>query len=155
MIPAFCSEGVQRRIPNLVKWVGGKTSLYRVLRENIPSKFETYFEPFFGGGTMFWNLKNEGKMRRAVISNIDPSLINLLTVVKERPHDLAAEVQNFQDLGGRENYYRIRSEFNSKLRKNNNSVRKAAMFIYLNRNCFNSLWRTNSKGEFNVHHGRL
>lgn len=142
-----------RKMPSLVKWVGGKNLLFKVLRKNIPLEFNTYYEPFFGGGTLFWNLKNEGKISRAIISDVDRSLINLLTTVKENPHDLAAEVANFQDLGDKENYYLIRSEFNSLISSNIDPVRQAAMFIYLNRNCFNGLWRTNRRGEFNVPHG--
>ena len=78
---SFLENDKVTRVPNLVKWVGGKNSLYKVLREDIPSEFDTYYEPFFGGGTLFWNLKNEGKISRAVISDVDPSIVNLLRVV--------------------------------------------------------------------------
>ncbi len=142
-----------KRTPNLVKWVGGKSSLYKTLRKNIPIEFRTYYEPFFGGGTLFWNLKNEGIIDRAVISDIDLSLVNLLTVVKVKPHELAAEIHNYKGAGYKEAYYKIRGEFNRLLKSNSDVVTQAAMFLYLNRNCFNGLWRTNRMGEFNVPYG--
>lgn len=151
---SFLENDKVTRVPNLVKWVGGKNSLYKVLRENIPSEFDTYYEPFFGGGTLFWNLKNEGKISRAVISDVDPSIVNLLRVVGTKPYELALELDNYRNLGDSENYYRIRANFNQSLKENAEPVSQAAMFLYLNRNCFNGLWRTNKMGEFNVPYGK-
>ncbi len=151
---SFLENNKVKRIPNLVKWVGGKNSLYKVLRENIPIEFSTYFEPFFGGGTLFWNLKNEGKIKKAIISDVDPSLVNLLNVVHRKPYELATEMQKYKDISDKRNYYKIRSDFNNLLKVHADPVREAAIFLYLNRNCFNGLWRTNKMGEFNVPYGK-
>ena len=153
MISVSGRDGVRRRIPNLVKWAGGKNNLVETLMSYVPQEFATYYEPFFGGGSLYWNLKLRGRIEDAVISDINPDLINLLQVVQLKPDDLILEISNFKHLSGVENFYRIRSEFNSYVGRKNRSVELAAMFIYLNRNGYNGLWRTNKKGEYNVPYG--
>ena len=138
------------RIPNLLKWAGGKNNLVEKLLEAVPESFGTYYEPFFGGGSLFWNLKLMERIENAVISDINPELVNLLQVIQSRPVDLIAEISNFKDLRGTEHFYSVRSEFNSLIGRTNRTVERAAMFIYLNRNGYNGLWRTNRKGEYNV-----
>ena len=150
---SYQSKNGQVRIPNLIKWAGGKNNLVETLMNYVPQEFATYYEPFFGGGSLYWNLKLMGKIEDAVISDINPELVNLLQVVQSRPDDLIVEISSFKCLGGVENFYRIRSEFNSYIGRKNRSVEMAAMFIYLNRNGYNGLWRTNKKGEFNVPYG--
>jgi DNA adenine methylase len=141
------------RIPNLVKWAGGKGNFIETLTQHIPKEFKTYYEPFFGGGSLFWNLKLQGRIGKAIISDANPDLINLLLVVRDRFQDLYDELRNYIRLNQKYQYYNIRREFN--LTKNNSElcVERAAMFLYLNRNAYNALWRTNMDGEFNVPYG--
>lgn len=141
------------RIPNLVKWAGGKGNLVDSLIPLIPEDFSTYFEPFFGGGALFWNLKANKKIHDAVISDSNPDLINLLNTIKREPEDLKLEVGKYSDFKDRDKYYKVRARFNEIKKEVNMEVERAAMFLYLNRNCFNGLWRTNKKGEFNVPYG--
>ncbi|MGP6294296.1 DNA adenine methylase [Caldiplasma sukawensis] len=141
------------RIPNLLKWAGGKTGLINQIMDSIPKDFLTYYEPFVGGGALFWNLKAMGKIRDAVISDVNPSLINFLRIVKEKPYDLDEELDNFRNLNGNIAYLEVRRKFNRECKKIINDVENAAMFVYLNKTCFNGLWRTNSRGEFNVPYG--
>ena len=150
---SFLKENGLVRIPNLIKWAGGKNNLVKILMNYVPKEFETYYEPFFGGGSLYWNLKLIGRIENAVISDINSDLVNLLQVVQSRPDELATEISNFRGLGGAENFYRIRDEFNSHTNKRGKSIEKAAMFIYLNRNGYNGLWRTNKKGKYNVPYG--
>ncbi len=148
------SEGkTRRRIPNLVKWAGGKGYAIENLMNYVPSHIDTYHEPFFGGGSLFWNLKQSGIIDRAIISDVNPHLINLLNIIKNHPIDLAEELTNYVGISREDEYYEIRKRFNSKRSKKNLDVEKSAMFIYLNRNCYNGLWRINRKGEFNVPFG--
>lgn len=148
------SEGsTTKRIPNLVKWAGGKGYAIDKLMNYVPSHIGTYHEPFFGGGSLFWNLKQRGIIDWAIISDINPHLINLLNVVKNRPIELGEELTNYVGISGEHQYYEIRKRFNLKRSKKNLDVEKAAMFVYLNRNCYNGLWRINRKGEFNVPFG--
>jgi len=141
------------RIPNLVKWAGGKGNAIDNLMNNVPPMINTYYEPFFGGGSLFWNLRLRGAIEEAVISDINPDLINLITVVKNQPGELSDELQNYAMINGEKQYYMIRNRFNSIPNTKKLSVEKAALFLYLNRNCYNGLWRVNRKGEFNVPFG--
>jgi len=150
---SYQSENGDVRIRNLIKWAGGKNNLVEKLTNYVPPGFGTYYEPFFGGGSLYWNLKLLGRIEVAVISDINPELVNLLQVIQSRPDDLIVEISNFKCLSGVENFYRIRREFNSYIGRKNRSVEMAAMFIYLNRNGYNGLWRTNKKGEYNVPYG--
>ncbi len=141
------------RMPNLVKWAGGKTSLIVELLPLVPKKFGTYFEPFFGGGSLFWNLKIRGRIGKAVISDLNPDLINMLIAVRDHSEDLSEELDRFRYENGKEKYYEIRDRFNDTRSNSSNSIERAAMFLYLNRNSYNGLWRVNKKGEFNVPFG--
>lgn len=141
------------RIPNLIKWAGGKNNLVEILANHIPQGFATYYEPFFGGGSLYWNLRLRGRIDRAVISDSNPELINFLKVVRDRFQDLYDELRSYADLQESNQYYRIRDLFNSLKNDSNMSTEIAAMFFYLNRNSYNGLWRNNKKGEFNVPYG--
>ena len=150
---SYQSKKGQVRVPNLIKWAGGKNNLVETLMNYVPQEFATYYEPFFGGGSLYWNLKLRGRIEEAYISDLNPGLINLLKVVRDRFHDLYDELRNYVDIQGSDQYYRIRSEFNSLKDNSDMNTEKAAMFLYLNRNSFNGLWRTNKNGAFNVPYG--
>ena len=151
MYPAEISE--KSRVANLVKWAGGKNMLAGILMKLAPGEFGTYYEPFFGGGSLYWNLKSRDLLEDAVISDLNPDLVNLLQVIKERPDEFVSEIELYRTAYGQKRYYQIRDSFNRLKDKKNKEVERASMFLYLNRNCFNGLWRTNLKGRFNVPYG--
>lgn len=156
-------EGTTQARP-FIKWVGGKTQLLDEVRKSLPSDFAmrqhiTYVEPFVGGGAvMFWILQEYPNIERAVINDINQELICTYRVIKENVRDLITELTHIQDdyipldAEDRKAYFMAkRVRFNT---KQTTQVETAALFIFLNRTCFNGLYRVNSKGEFNVPHGK-
>ena len=147
-----------------VKWVGGKTQLLGEIEKSLPGNFVSindavYVEPFVGGGAvLFWILQKYPNISQAVINDINPDLINVYKVIKDTPDALISLLRQYQDsyIGlddedRKELYLANRKTFNQK------AVSKeemAALFIFLNRTCFNGLYRVNSKGEFNVPYGK-
>ena len=147
-----------------IKWVGGKTQLLDEVRKSLPRDFAsrqhvTYVEPFVGGGAvMFWILQAYPNIERAVINDINQELICTYHVIKENVEALIAKLAHIQDeyisldAEDRKAYFmEKRARFNT---KQMTPVETAALFIFLNRTCFNGLYRVNSKGEFNVPHGK-
>jgi len=147
-----------------IKWVGGKTQLLDEVRKSLPRDFAsrqhiTYVEPFVGGGAvMFWILQAYPNIERAVINDINQELICTYHVIKENVEELIAKLTHIQDeyipLGAEDRkayFMEKRARFNT---KQTTPVETAALFIFLNRTCFNGLYRVNSKGEFNVPHGK-
>lgn len=147
-----------------VKWVGGKTQLLDEVKKSLPKNLKnrtgvTYVEPFIGGGAvMFWILQEYPNIERAIINDINAELVCTYRVVKKNVTSLIEELEKIQseylplDAKARKEYYNIkRKTFNS---RNISDIETAALFIFLNRTCFNGLYRVNSKGEFNVPHGK-
>ena len=147
-----------------IKWVGGKTQLLDEVRKSLPRDFAsrrhvTYVEPFVGGGAvMFWILQAYPNIERAVINDINPELICTYRVIKEKVEELIVELAHIHDdyipLGAEDRkayFLEKRALFNT---KRTAQVETATLFIFLNRTCFNGLYRVNSKGEFNVPHGK-
>lgn len=147
-----------------IKWVGGKTQLLTEIRKLLPRDFAsrqhvTYVEPFVGGGAvMFWILQAYPNIERAVINDINQELICTYHVIKEDVEDLIIDLAHIQDeyipmdAEDRKAYFmEKRARFNT---KPTSPIETAALFIFLNRTCFNGLYRVNSKGEFNVPHGK-
>ncbi len=147
-----------------IKWVGGKTQLLDEVRKSLPRDFAsrqniTYVEPFVGGGAVaFWILQAYPNIERAVINDINPELICTYRVIKESVEEIIVELARIQDeyipksANDRKAYFMAeRARFNT---KKTTPVETAALFIFLNRTCFNGLYRVNSKGEFNVPHGK-
>lgn len=147
-----------------IKWVGGKTQLLEEVRKSLPGDFSsrqhiTYIEPFVGGGAvMFWILQKYSNIERAVINDINAELICTYRVIQENVDELISRLSRLQseyiplDSQERKSYYlERRTQFNTKRIP---QLDTAALFIFLNRTCFNGLYRVNSKGEFNVPHGK-
>ena len=147
-----------------VKWVGGKTQLLDDIKKTLPCDLShreavTYVEPFVGGGAvLFWILQEYPNITRAIINDINAELICTYRVIKSDVENLIVELMQIQseylalDEVARKNYYLSqRDRFNE---GNNSEVETAALFIFLNRTCFNGLYRVNSKGKFNVPHGK-
>jgi DNA adenine methylase len=126
-----------------VKWAGGKRQLINILLKNIPSQYNMYLEPFVGAGALLFALSP----KHAIVSDINPEIINAYLVIKNNVKTLISSLRKHINT---ENYfYRIRSKDPKRL----SQVQRASRFIYLNRTCFNGLYRENSKGEFNVPFG--
>ena len=147
-----------------VKWVGGKSQLLGDIQKSLPQHLSrkegiVYVEPFVGGGAvLFWILQQFPNIKRAIINDINPLLITTYKVVKEQPHALIEKLKIFQNeyiplnKNDRKNYYLDkRNEYNI---AHLSDIEAAALFIFLNRTCFNGLYRVNSQGKFNVPHGR-
>lgn len=147
-----------------VKWVGGKTQLIDDIQKSLPADLRnkhdlTYVEPFVGGGAvLFWILQEYPNITKAVINDINAELICTYHVIRDDVESLITELSRIQseyiqlDSEQRKEYFlKKRSLFNS---KNKSEVETASLFIFLNRTCFNGLYRVNSKGEFNVPHGK-
>jgi DNA adenine methylase len=121
-----------------LKWVGGKTQLLPELRSRLPRQYDHYFEPFLGGGALFWDLLPE----KALLSDLNQDLINAYRVVRDDVEGLIKALK--KHIYEKEYYYRIREFYPLE------PIDCAARFIYLNKTCFNGLYRVNSKGQFNV-----
>lgn len=155
-----------------LKWAGGKTQLLSEFNKRLPpelknEKITRYAEPFIGGGAVFFWLSNTFSFEHSYICDVNEELVLSYKVIRESVKDLIAELGNLQseylskDEEERERfYYEIRNSFNKKLPEidfNNYSsewVERAARIIFLNRTCFNGLFRVNMKGEFNVPFGK-
>lgn len=137
----------------LLKWAGGKRQLLPELARYVPPVEGTYFEPFFGGGALFFHLREMHLISSAVLADRNCSLHNFYTVVKENPEGLISALDSLGLSNIAEDYYTARERFN-RLPSQKDPVMKAALLLYLNRHCYNGLFRVNSRGEFNVPFGR-
>ena len=128
----------------VLKWAGGKQQMLDKLRPLVPSNFNKYIEPFIGGGALFFSLMP----KNAIIADLNPELINLYTVIKK---DVESLINALKDMKNDEEFfYATRALDPSTL----SEVEKAARTIFLNRTCFNGLYRVNRKGQFNVPYGK-
>lgn len=148
MKPIFPSSP-KSYISPLLKWVGGKRQLVPALRGFMPpiSRIRGYVEPFVGGGGVLFSMQPH----RACINDLNEELINVYRVVKESPHELIECLGAHQNT--REHYYDVRDMDRMPLFHSMSPVERAARIIYLNKTCFNGLFRVNSQGFFNVPYG--
>ena len=139
-----------------LKWVGGKRGLLPQLLPLIPKNFNNYFEPFVGGGALFFELYRLGLLqnKKIFLFDINEELINTYKAVQQSPSKLLDKLEKFQQKHSKEFYYEVREWDRDKNFKNIDKVLRAARFIYLNKTCFNGLYRVNKKGYFNVPIGR-
>jgi DNA adenine methylase len=134
-------------IPTFVKWAGGKKQLIEQFKPFFPEKIERYFEPFVGGGAVaFYLLKTHPEINKIYLSDINEELITTYYVIKNHLEELIKLLKEYKKKHNKEFYYQIRSQDIKTLTK----VQIATRFIYLNKTCFNGLYRVNSKGGFNV-----
>ncbi len=138
-------------IRNLLKWAGGKSQLLSEIVPRLPSGFVTYYEPFMGGGALFFHLARAGLIRNAFLSDVNWDLITLYKAVQDDPEGVDRQISTLEFNNNRLDYYRARSLFNEL--PESESTRRAALMLYLNRHCFNGLHRYNSTGKFNVPFG--
>lgn len=124
----------------ILKWAGGKTRLLDELVPRLPERMGRYFEPFFGGGALYFRVQPEG----AVVSDVNRELVNVYEQVRDRVEDLVLALD--RQPYSKEHYYRTRARDPESLPP----LERAARTIYLNRTCFNGLYRVNRRGAFNV-----
>lgn len=135
-----------------IKWVGGKRGLLSQIIPLIPKEFNNYFEPFVGGGALFFELYSLGllKDKKVYLFDINAELINAYNIVKNSPSELIKNLREFKKKHSKEFYYEIRAWDREENFLKKNDVLRATRFIYLNKTCFNGLYRVNSKGYHNV-----
>lgn len=126
-----------------VKWAGGKRTVINDLTARFPSTFNKYWEPFVGGGALFFAIHEQ--LEAAVLSDSNLDLVMAYNVVKQDPSALIPKLEGHAKKHNEKYYYRIRSQHDLQ-----DSIDVAARFIYLNKTCYNGLYRVNKKGEFNV-----
>ncbi len=134
-----------------LKWAGGKRQLLPILRAHLPTGIADYYEPFVGSGALFFDLAFRGMIRgTAHLWDQNPGLVNVYRVLRDSRAELVELLSRHKkqhDPADSAYYYRQRARFNA---TNPDTIEHAAMFIYLNKTCFNGLFRVNSKGRFNV-----
>ncbi len=144
-----------------VKWAGGKSQLLTEIEKVIPGRFKfdefIYIEPFVGGGAvLFWLLQNYPNVKKAVINDINEDLINAYIVIRDNVDELIDILSKWEreyylvsekEASKKQYYYSKRELFNS---RSSDNVTQVALFIFLNKTCYNGLYRVNRKNEFNV-----
>lgn len=137
-----------------VKWAGGKRQLLPEIQQHLPKKFNTYYEPFIGGGALLFELAHNN----SIISDNNHVLIDTYIAIREHLNELLPLLDNLQTEHNsfddkekaKEFYYDKRKEFNEFILDKDFSLKRNALFMYLNKACFNGLYRVNGKGLFNV-----
>lgn len=138
-----------------LKWAGGKSQLLDQYERYFPTSVNRYFEPFVGGGAVFFYLRQrEGFADHYYISDANEELILTYQTVRDQPGELLRLLKKFEKKHNKEFYYEVRSWDRSSGFRRRTRVKRAARFIYLNKTCFNGLWRVNNAGQFNVPMGR-
>jgi DNA adenine methylase len=133
----------------VLKWVGGKRQLLKDIEIHIPRKFSTFYEPFLGGGAVLFHLQPH----KAVVNDINEELINVYTVIRDNVEELIEDLKKHKNEA--EYFYNIRELDRDKEAYNRlSSIKKASRLIYLNKTCYNGLFRVNQQGEFNTPFGR-
>ncbi|MGE0548073.1 MAG: DNA adenine methylase [Kofleriaceae bacterium] len=133
----------------MIKWVGGKTKLLPELLDRMPDSFGRYFEPFAGGAAMFFRIAP----RRAVLADSNTDLIALYSAIANDVGAVIRRLEVHRKAHDEAHYYGMRAQWNDHS-MSWSAADRAAAFIYLNKTCFNGLWRVNRSGDFNVPIGR-
>lgn len=156
----------QKNLKPILKWAGGKSQLLVEISHAYPNGFgktiRRYAEPFVGGGAVLFDILSKYELDDVYISDINAELINMYLVVRDQPDDLITILTGYQieylaldNEGRKQYYYDKREEFNNLILtgESKSGVKSAALFIFLNRTCFNGLYRANANGLFNVPKG--
>lgn len=139
------TQSVQQTSPRpFLKWAGGKSKLLTQYTPYFPKDFKTYYEPFLGGGAIFFHLQP----KNAVITDINSDLINAYRCIRDNLEQLIPLLEKHQQRHNKDYYYQVRSHLVT------TELERAARLIYLNKTCFNGLYRENLKGLFNVPIGK-
>ena len=132
-----------------LKWAGGKRALMGEIMSRMPDgPIDLFVEPFLGGGAVFFELARQGRIKRAILNDRNPELIHTYTMVRDEPHAVIEAIHQWSP--DEETYYAVRGLAAESL----SDVERAARVIWLNRLCFNGLYRINKSGQFNVPYGK-
>jgi len=134
-----------------VKWAGGKRQLMSELEKNFPIKFGTYLEPFLGGGAVMFDLLAKNSNLKCNVSDLNSDLVLAYVTIRDRLGRLIESLENHS-----KNYHKDSTGYYYEVRKQEpkNQIEKVSRLLFLNKTCFNGLYRVNSKGKFNVPLGR-
>ncbi|HET8719946.1 MAG TPA: DNA adenine methylase [Candidatus Nitrosotenuis sp.] len=134
-----------------VKWAGGKRQLVPVIERHIPKEYGTYYEPFLGGGAVLFHLLCKNPDMKCHVSDLNSDLVLSYVTIRDRPDSLIESLQNHA-----KNYHKKPDSYYYSVRQDEpkSQIEKVSRLLFLNRTCFNGLYRVNSKGKFNVPLGR-
>lgn len=127
-----------------LKWAGGKSRLIQQYIPYLPKNYQNYYEPFLGGGALFFYLQP----KRAILTDVNAELINVYCCVRDHVEELISLLKEHKLKHNKDYYYSVRAN------SSGHPLEKAARFIYLNKTCYNGLYRVNSQGKFNVPLGK-
>ena len=133
-----------------LKWVGGKRQLISEIKELLPKRRRnlTYYEPFIGGGALLFDLQP----KRAIINDYNEELINVYRIIRDYPYELIEDLKRHENTA--EYFYKLRAIDRSPAFSNLTNIQRASRIIYLNKTCYNGLYRVNNAGEFNSPFGK-
>lgn len=134
----------------VLKWVGGKRQLIEDISPLIPKKISTYVEPFVGGAAILFHLQP----KKAIINDFNDELMNVYQVIKEDPNGLIKILEKHKEANSEEYYYETRALDRTSDYENLSKEEKAGRILYLNKTCYNGLFRVNSSGQFNAPYGK-
>jgi DNA adenine methylase len=134
-----------------LRWVGGKRQLLPVILTRLPARIDTYYEPFAGGAAVFFALARAGRFRRAVLGDTNALLVNTYVRLRDNLNGVLDHLRTHAKRNGEKYFYQQRKE----LAGDSLSIAAAARFIYLNRTCYNGLYRVNKVGAPNMPYGHL
>ena len=134
----------------VVKWVGGKRQLLDDIIPLLPDYFSTYVEPFVGGGALLFEIQP----KKAIVNDLNHELINLYKVIKDNTNELLSLLEEHELNNSEEYFYQIRALDRSESYNEMSDIEKAARIIYLNKTCYNGLFRVNQSGQFNSPYGK-
>ena len=137
-------------ISPILKWVGGKRQLLTDILPRIPENCSTYVEPFVGGGAVFFELQP----KKAIINDLNAELINVYSLVRDSPVEFLRELEHHAQRNDKDYFYKIRSMDRQLDYEQVNPIQRAARILYLNKTCYNGLYRVNSAGQFNTPYGK-
>ncbi|EOI6436680.1 DNA adenine methylase [Enterococcus faecalis] len=132
-----------------VKWAGGKRQLMSEIVKYKPKTYKKFVEPFVGGGSVFMELQNN----KTVINDFNSELINTYIAIRDNLDELIQELEKHKENDSKEYFYTLREWDRNGILEEKSNVERASRFIYLNKTCFNGLFRVNSQGQFNVPYG--
>lgn len=138
---------MERRLSPVLKWAGGKTQLLEQIQARLPMTYNNYYEPFIGSGAVWLSICP----KTAVINDSNEQLINLYRQLKAAPESLIEILESFDSHPCDKSFYlSMRDRYNTKIARHELDTECAALMIWINKHCFNGLYRVNSKGLFNV-----
>lgn len=138
----------QKNLKPVLKWAGGKRQLLPEIKKRVPETIKKYYEPFLGGGAVLFSLQP----KHAVVNDLNPGLINIYSVIRDNVEELIEDLKNHKNES--DYFYNIRGQDRTPEYRLLSPVKRASRLIYLNKTCYNGLFRVNKNGEFNSPFGR-